>query len=363
MTSSRIGVNDLVDTARGAAVLGTGGGGDPYIGRLMAEQAIRESGDVELVTLDSVPDDAVVVPVGMMGAPAVMVEKIPAGDEPARALTAIGEVLGRAPTHVACVEAGGINSMIPIAAAARAGLPLLDGDGMGRAFPELQMTLPSLQGVPATPMALVDEKGNSLVIRAVSNHWGERLARPATVEMGGSATMAIYPMSGAQARSGLIPGTLSLARDLGRQLAEARRAHTDVVASAQQALSGFELFRGKVVDVDRTSTDGFVRGRATLRGLGSWSDREFTLDFQNEHLVGTRDGAVVTTTPDLLCVLDAETGEPVTTESMRYGFRVAVIGAPSHPKWRSEEGLAVVGARYFGYDLDFVPVEVAHDRA
>ena len=62
-------------------------------------------------------------------------------------------------------------------------------------------------------------------------------------------------------------------------------------------------------------------------------------------------------TPDLICVLDAETGEPVTTESMRYGFRVAVLGVPCHPRWRTPGGLGLVGPRYFGYDLDYVPVE------
>ncbi|GAB3212936.1 hypothetical protein SAMN02745673_00035 [Marinactinospora thermotolerans DSM 45154] len=352
-----IGHDDVADLARGAAVLGTGGGGDPYIGRVMAEQAIRRHGPVRVVQLADVPDDALVVPVGMMGAPAVMVEKLPAGHEPARAVAALAEVLGRTPTHVACVEAGGVNSMIPITAAAELGLPLIDGDGMGRAFPELQMMLPTLEGVAATPMALTDEKGNSLVLRTVDNRWGERLARPATVEMGASAATAIYPMDGAQAKRGLVPGTLGVARDLGARLARARREHADPVAEAVAALGGFELLRGKVVDVSRRTTGGFVRGRAGLEGTGEWAGHTLALGFQNEHLVAERDGAVVASTPDLICVLDAETGEPVTTEAMRYGFRVAVLGIPCHPRWRTDEGLDLVGPRYFGYDHDFVPVE------
>ena len=61
--------------------------------------------------------------------------------------------------------------------------------------------------------------------------------------------------------------------------------------------------------------------------------------------------------PDLIVVMDAETGGPITTEELRYGFRVVVIGAPCVPAWRTAEGLALVGPRYFGYDIDFVPVE------
>lgn len=78
---------------------------------------------------------------------------------------------------------------------------------------------------------------------------------------------------------------------------------------------------------------------------------------QNEYLVALRDGEVVASVPDLIIALDAETGKPVTTEDMRYGFRVAVIVAPGDPRWRTPEGLEIVGPRYFGYDIDFVPVE------
>lgn len=145
-----IGLDDLADIATGAAILGTGGGGDPYIGRLMARAALRENGPVRLTPLAELPDDAVVLPVASMGAPTVMVEKLPAADELSNAVEALCGYLGRRPTHLACAEAGGVNSLIPVAAAARTGLPLIDADGMGRAFPELQMFVPGLYGVKAS---------------------------------------------------------------------------------------------------------------------------------------------------------------------------------------------------------------------
>ena len=82
------------------------------------------------------------------------------------------------------MEAGGVNSMIPIVVAAQLGLPLIDCDGMGRAFPELQMVTFNLDGIPATPMAITDEKGNIGIFETIDNKWTERLARVATVEMG-----------------------------------------------------------------------------------------------------------------------------------------------------------------------------------
>jgi hypothetical protein len=64
----------------------------------------------------------------------------------------------------------------------------------------------------------------------------------------------------------------------------------------------------------------------------------------------------VASVPDLICVLDTESGEPVTTETLRYGLRVSVVAAPCDSRWRSPEGLELAGPAYFGYDHDYVPV-------
>ena len=67
-----IGAADLDDIATGGAILGTGGGGDPYIGKLMAQEAIRRHGPVRLVDVASFSDDELIATVCMMGAPTVM---------------------------------------------------------------------------------------------------------------------------------------------------------------------------------------------------------------------------------------------------------------------------------------------------
>jgi DUF917 family protein len=342
----------LQDLAVGAAILGTGGGGNPYIGRLLAQQAIRGHGPVEVVRVDEVPDDALAVFSAMMGAPTVMIEKLPRGDELVQAFRALEERLGRPISHVVPAEVGGINSTLPIAAAASLRLPLVDGDGMGRAFPEVQMCTPTVYGIPATPMALADEKGNTAVIDTVDNLWTERLSRSITVDFGCTALIALYPMSGAQVRESLIPGTLSLAEELGRIV---RRG--DGIDGVLARLRGYRLFAGKVADVERRTVGGFARGEARLEGLDADAGSELSIRFQNEHLVAVRDGSVVATVPDLIIVLDADTGEPITTEELRYGFRVAVVAAPCDARWRTEVGLGIVGPRYFGYDVEYVPIE------
>ena len=347
---------DLDDIARGAAILGTGGGGDPYIGRLLAHAAVREHGPVPLAKLSELDDDAVVLPVAMMGAPTVMVEKLPSAEQVGLAARTLAAYLGKELTHIACAEAGGVNSLIPVVAAAQLGLPLVDADGMGRAFPELQMVLPTLYGIRATPMSITDEKGNRGVLDTVDNHWAERLARSATIDMGCSAMISNYAMSGAQARESLVPGTLSLCAELGALVRQARDAHEDPVNRVVTRLRGKKLFSGKVVDVARRTVTGFARGDATLSGMDSDTGSEMLLRFQNEHLVAEVDGEVRASVPDLICTLDRESGEAVTTEGLRYGQRVSVIAAPADPRWHTPEGIALAGPRYFGYDHDPVGV-------
>jgi DUF917 family protein len=343
---------DCANLARGAAILGTGGGGDPYIGRLLAEAAIREHGPVPLVAVEDLADDAVVIPVAMMGAPTVMVEKLASGRQFAQAVTSLARYLGVTPTHIACIEAGGVNSTIPVVAAAQLGLPLVDGDGMGRAFPEIQMVLPSIYDVHATPMSICDEKGNSGIFDTVDNSWAERLARPATVEMGCSTIISTYVMSGAQARESYVRGTLSLCEKLGAAVVSARASNLDPVTAVARLLGGRVLAAGKVTDVERRTSSGFARGQALIEGVGNDSGRTINLHFQNEHLLVEIDGMAQTTTPDLIIVLDAETAEPVTTEALRYGMRVRLVTAPSDERWHRPEALALVGPRYFGYEMD-----------
>jgi len=346
---------DLEDIAIGGAIMGTGGGGDPYVGKLLAQQAIRKHGPVKLVDVADVPDEALVVPVGMMGAPTVMTEKLPQGDELMNAFRQLEKLLGRRINAVLCGEAGGINSTTPFVVAAASGLPLIDGDGMGRAYPELQMVTFTMHGVSATPMVLSDDKGNSLVLDTVSNAWTERLARAATVEMGGSALFAFYPMSGEIAKRAVVRGTLSLCAKLGRTLRETRAAHGEPVEAIRSLLDAKIIFRGRVNDIDRRTVGGFARGTAWFDGVEEWKGHTFKLDFQNEFLMAERDGGILVTTPDLITLLEAESGSPLAADSLRYGLRLVALAFPSSPQWLTPAGIELVGPRYFGYDVDYTP--------
>lgn len=352
-----IGKREVEDMAVGAAVLASGGGGDPYIGKLMALQAIDEYGPFQMISLDELPDDAFVCASHMLGAPTVLVEKVPNGMEGVGAVDALEKRLGRKFDAIMPLEAGGLNSLLPFQVAAAKGVPIVDCDGMGRAFPELRHVTWTLFDIPACPAVVCDEKGDVVTVEAVDNAWAERLSRNAAITTGGSVFMADYAMTGAQAKKASIPGTSTYCEQIGRAIREAHEQNVDPLPVILDLLGAFELFRGKLDDVARRTEGGFVRGYAHFAGIDDYAGRECELRFQNEHLLAKSGDEVLCSAPDLIAVLDIETALPITTEGMKYGARGVVIGIPVHEHWRSERGLEVAGPRYFGYDIDFVPVE------
>lgn len=353
---------DLEDLARGAAFLGTGGGGDPYCGRLIVEQAMREGGTVEIIDLDDVPDDALIIPTAMMGAPTVLIEKLPHGDEAIQSLRRLEEHLGRKAFATMPIECGGINSTMPLVVGARLGLPIVDADGMGRAFPELQMETFHVYGVSGTPMVLTNEYGDSVLVTTHDNYMMEWLARGITIRMGGAAYIAEYAMDGRTAKRTAVPRTLSLGLKIGRGIRQARQEHRDPFAAIIELLKttpykfGAVIFEGKVIDVFRRTTEGFAKGRAILEATSNERE-QMELIFQNEHLVARVNGQLKAIVPDLICVLDSETAEPITTEAIKYGQRVKIMSVSVPEIMRTPAALKVFGPAAFGFDEEFCPIE------
>ena len=78
-----------------------------------------------------------------------------------------------------------MNSIEPLILGADVGLPVIDADGMGRAFPELQMFTPAIYGANLGPCCLVSEKGECVpVIHVDTAKQLEDFMRMHTVIMG-----------------------------------------------------------------------------------------------------------------------------------------------------------------------------------
>lgn len=354
----KIGVKEINDIATGAALLGAGGGGDPYIGRLIALNAVRECGDVTLLSPDDVPDDAFIVPIAMMGAPTVLCEKAINGGEYRVLAEMVETYFNRKIYAFMPIEAGGVNSMLPIAAAARLGLPLVDADGMGRAFPELQMVTFTIGGMKATPMALTDEKGNSCIFNTITNKWTEELARSVTMSCGGSVSVCLYTMSGKDMKKYAVRDIVTRSERLGGALRMIKDSSQDDTENRfLEITEGFKLFKGKIIDVKREVRGAFNFGKVVLEGTGEYKKHSAYVEFQNENLSAVIDGKIMATVPDLICLVDSNTYTPVPTDALKYGKRVPVVGLKCFERWRTDEGLKLVGPRYFGLETDYIPLE------
>ena len=347
----------IQDIAIGSAVLGTGGGGNPYLGMLGTIQSIKRHGPLSLYSVDELPDETLAVSPFAIGSPVPYIERLSVTDELLSAFKAMSRYLGKEIGAIFSSEIGGANSVVPLAVGRELGLPVLDLDGMGRAYPEVDLCTFTLYGHSAAPLAVADEHGNVAVIDSISNRWAERIARPVAVEMGAIAGGVGFPITVGDLKESAVLGSVTYAESIGRAIRHAREAHENPVQAVLESTRGFPLFTGRIVDVQRRIEKGWALGEVVIAGMDDDELSQLVVQFQNEHLIAIRDGEVQATVPDLIAILDSERGTPITTEELRYGFRVTVIAIPSDAKWRTPAGIALGGPRHFRYDLDFVPVE------
>lgn len=349
--------DDIEALAKGVWILGTGGGGDPYHKLLNLRQLYKRGHSVTLIDPMSLPDDASVAIVSNMGAPLVGQERLSDPEFSTRPVRMMERYLGRKFDAVMALEIGGGNGLQPMLIAALTGLPVVDADTMGRAYPEAQMTSVAVANLTCYPFTMADIRDNEIIIsRAASWRWMERISRKACTEIGSVAATCKAPRTGAEVKQHGILYTASKAIRLGQTLIEARRNHADPIEAILGATHGKRLFAGKIVDVERRATEGFLRGKAVIEGLDGDAGSEMIVHFQNEFSLAFRDGEPVVMTPDLICVLDTISGEGIGTDVLRFGQRVSVLAVPAPPVFLTSEGIEAVGPKAFGFDIEFSSV-------
>ena len=358
----QIAAEDLEDLSAGAVFLATGGGGDPYVARLATFNLLTELGPAGMVAVDDLEDDAFVVAIGNVGAPTVSLELLPSVQDPARVVAAFEKLVGRKVDAVVSFEIGGGNSLIPIMAAVSHGVPVVDGDGMGRALPAAQMMTYPIAGVKPTPAVALDYMGNTASFSTDSTDTYERHVRSLAMAMGGMIMAAEHPMSGRQLKESVVPGTVSFSMAVGRTLREHRGAAAKILEPLRElfatSLYGgmFHIFSGKVVDFASRIEGGFDVGRAVIEPFDR-AGEPLTINVRNEYLSAQIGEQILVSVPDLITILDCETSTPINTERLRYGQRVTVLGTGCPAFYRREAAMRVVAPSCFGLPFDYVPVE------
>jgi DUF917 family protein len=358
---------EVQDLVVGAAILGTGGGGDPQRGlELLREDLARERRLLLASDLDLEPESTVVCAYhcGSIPPPGKQTSGEPAqgllSDEDVMlsGLRAMEKRLGKKVRGVIPTEIGGGNTPAALHLAALLGVPAIDADQVGRAAPELVQSSYLVNGVEATPSVVVDAYGDTSVVEHYANPAQyEAMVRSLAVAGGGSAFVIDSPISAARAFAAGIKGTVSRAISLGGVVRESLARGDNPVSAAAHFLSAFTLFQGEISEFTLNEEAGFLVGEIWIDGRDEWSSRRLRVSVKNENMIAWLDDKPVAMIPDSICLLD-ESGYGVTNSAVRKNQTVSVLGVVSPPIWRTQKGLDHFGPRRFGFPFDYIPVEV-----
>ena len=111
--------------------------------------------------------------------------------------------------------------------------------------------------------------------------------------IGSSAATCKAPRTGAEVKATTCLHTVTQALRIGRTVTSARKVHEDAVAAVVASEGGKVLFRGKIADVLRRATDGWLRGTIEIDGLDADEGHRMRIAFQNEFVVAWKDEAVM----------------------------------------------------------------------
>ncbi|UKZ53158.1 hypothetical protein TrVGV298_006950 [Trichoderma virens] len=363
---------DLGWISTGCYILGTGGGGSPYPDMIRLHDASVGCG-------------------GGMGSPTVGIEKLPGDEMMKRRLSFTRFVISA--QHIA-LEIGGGNGFqgMILGASLNMDIPCIDGDWMGRAYPEKNQTTPVVfnERCPIwSPVAMADGNGNVVLIpKATSDLQVERVLRAGLSQMGSQTGCADSPVTGGEMKRWVVEHAISQAWRIGRAVSRARLTNrVDNVAEmiindCGGPKAAKVIWKGKIVSVERTLRMGHVYGECIIEGADiverddptHESQAQFKgfikIPFKNENIAAVRMASagdilqtekqedVLAIVPDLISVIDAQNGDAIGTPEYRYGLLVVVLGIAASDRWTgTQRGIEIGGPKGLGMPhLEYEPL-------
>jgi DUF917 family protein len=365
---------DCRDFLTGLKIMGTGGGGSPTSGMEMLSAALAEGLTLSWIDAADLPDDA--FSCTTFGSGSISEDKPDSLEEidqlaerlgvtnkygyqaPEVAVRELAQYTGTEIGAIVAVELGASNTPAPMVTAARMGIALIDGDYSGRAVPEDMQASYFLKGIKPYPAVIVDWWGNIMILKeAASSEMVERIGKMLGVASHGSVFFASTLLSAKETRETIVPGTLTLSYELGKAVRRARKAGKSPINEIVQRLDGWELFSGWVTGKDWADKDGVMVGTTHIKGGGPYAGQTMDVWFLNENHVAWLDGKPYVFSPDLIILVDPDTGEAYTNTEIKAGDPVIVLGCRAYPTFRSDKAIEFFGPRYWGFDFDYTPIE------
>lgn len=335
-------------------------------------KALSEGEEFKLISTDNFPNDWMVVAVqgiGGGGAWEHVIERtqkqnlptITESEANSRVVDLLSEHMGQEVKALIRSEAAGATTTALLVAASK-GIPTIDAGITGRAVPEVQQSIPWINGIASIPTAIITRWGDEIIIKdAVDEYRVEDLSRAIAVASGGDATITMTPMSGEQIKQGAIPGNLSEAMLFGKTVREARQRGEDPIAALLAVTNGYKLFQGIVTKSDERGDRGFNWVDVEIEGINEYKGSIYKIFVKNENIIAWLDDAVDVMSPDYIYNLNPKTGESITGGIGYGGYplneEVVMIGLPAHEQWRNRKGVELIGPKHFGFDFEYIPIE------
>lgn len=360
----------------GGAFLGSGGGGPLAAGQQIVQNILTYKKPIKIIQLEALntSETQYGAVVAFMGSPSAGAGGIDL-ETPTNAFNALCNF--KPLSFGMLIELGGGNSVVPMSVAVRNDIPILDGDGAGRAVPKIQNTTYAQVASPS-PAALSNGRQEGLptidniillkdlaqadLADALEAYCLEILEMPTFGQMGGLAT---YLLGTDRLSDAIIPGTLTYSYYIGKTICQALENHLDPVPKVEQMLNDFGKFCSvfgyatimniKTPSGEKTDLD---IGTVTLEDK---SGNIMVIQYENENLFATLNGKIWAMAPDSICYI-GEKGALSNVE-IKVGDKVTVVGISAFEQMRKNSIVSSFMAELKAlniYDGEYIRLEALH---
>lgn len=319
----------------GGALLSAGAGGEEWMRVAHGEgQTALARGEVIVIDLTDLPDDALVATVSTVGAPSAHRTTVQPDDRVEAVRTLAAEAAGPL-VALMISEATTVNGWIQ---AASLHLPVVDAAGDGRGHPTVEMGGLGLNDRVTVQTAVAGGRPLRLVVRGTLADTS-KILRQAAVQVGGLIACARMPLAASILKERAAVGAVSYQIGLGGVM-RANAADPAHVADALAAhTGGTVLATGEVASNSAVMTGGFDIGEIVVTSVTGGSLR---LPVVNEYMAAWRGSERLALFPDLLAALSPVTGRPLAVKDLSPGTPVAILHVP-HARFPIGEGARHIG--------------------
>ncbi|MBC2582640.1 DUF917 domain-containing protein [Clostridium sp. DJ247] len=320
-------MEDVKAAVRGGSVFASGGGGWVDHGLEIGETAIR-IGRVRLVSVEELPEDAIIITASAIGAPAAKDWQMLAADY-IKSAKLLQEHYDKKIVGIMTPQNGCSSSINGWVHAAALDLVVVDAVGDMRAHPTGKMGCMGLASdIEYETIQVVvggkRETGSHLeVIAKGSVAKTANILRKASEQSGSFIACARNPLPASFIKNNAALGGISRAIELGKNMIAAEKNGGQAVIEAICNTTNGEIIgTGIVESMDFVTAGGYDIGKCII----DTGDKKLTLHIMNEYMaVEDNEGNRLTTYPDVITTLSVETGLPVSVAYVKKGMKISVL--------------------------------------